>query len=66
MLKASPWQRWMFGFPDRGDLVEPVGRESMIGMDGADHARLRKQVDRGLEPGEQQQRAHASGTAPWR
>jgi hypothetical protein len=38
----GPWlERWLFGPPARGDLVEPVGPESMIGMDGVDHARLR-------------------------
>lgn len=41
LARTPAWQRWLFGAPPRGELVEPIGPESMIGMDGADHARLR-------------------------
>ncbi len=34
--------RWLFGRPDRTDLIDPIGPESIIGMDGPDHGRLRR------------------------
>lgn len=39
---ATLLERLAFATPDRDDLVEPISTESMIGVDGADHARLRR------------------------
>lgn len=36
--------RWLFGYPRRPGLVQPLGPESLIGMDGPGHARLRRLV----------------------
>lgn len=43
-------QQWLFSQPDRTGLVDPLGPESMIGMDGVDHARLRRLVSRAFTP----------------
>ncbi len=48
--EASWFERWMFGGPDRGDLVDPLGPESMIGTDAPDHTRLRRLVSRVFTP----------------
>lgn len=39
---ASAFQHWLFSHPPRPGLVDPIGAESMIGMDGDGHARLRR------------------------
>ena len=38
------WTQWLFGYSERPGLVQPLGPESLIGMDGAGHARLRRRV----------------------
>ncbi|MBY5161071.1 cytochrome P450 [Salsipaludibacter albus] len=47
---ASRVQRWLFSQPDRTGLVDPLGPQSMIGVDGTDHARLRRLVSRAFTP----------------
>lgn len=34
--------RWLFGYPKRPGLIQPLGPESLIGMDGPSHTRLRR------------------------
>lgn len=48
---TSRFQEWLFTKPDRGDVIDPLGPDSMIGMDGADHARLRRLVSKAFTPG---------------
>ncbi len=50
MANANALQRWLFKSPDRGDLVDPLGAESMIGLDGSEHARLRRLVSAEFTP----------------
>lgn len=51
LLGQGPrFQRWLFSLPDRGDIIEPIGPESMIGLDGAAHARLRGLVKERFTP----------------
>ncbi|QVQ51962.1 cytochrome P450 [Spiractinospora alimapuensis] len=40
------FQRWLFGSPPRPGLIEPIGPESMIGMDPPDHTRMRRLVSK--------------------
>ncbi|SDT43721.1 cytochrome P450 [Microlunatus soli] len=40
------FQRWLFGTPNRGALIEPIGPESMIGMNAPEHTRMRKLVSK--------------------
>lgn len=42
LAQGSRLQRWLFGLPSREGLVDPVGTESMLGMDGPGHTRLRR------------------------
>lgn len=48
--QLPPLQRWLFGPPDRGDLVDPLGTDTMIGVDGDQHARLRRIVSSVFTP----------------
>ncbi|HKJ57386.1 MAG TPA: cytochrome P450 [Nitriliruptoraceae bacterium] len=50
LADANALQRWLFRAPDRGDLVDPLGAESMIGLDGSEHARLRRLVSAEFTP----------------
>lgn len=40
------FQRWLFSAPPRDGLIEPIGPESMIGMDPPDHTRMRQLVSK--------------------
>lgn len=42
--------RWLFSSPDRTGLIDPIGADSMIGMDGPDHTRLRRLVSSVFTP----------------
>jgi cytochrome P450 len=44
------FERWLSSRPDFGDLVDPLGTESMIGLDGSDHSRLRGLVSAVFTP----------------
>lgn len=47
---TSPLMRWLFGNPDRSGLIDPLGPDTMVGTDGADHARLRSVVSAVFTP----------------
>lgn len=47
---AQRFQQWLFGTPPRNGLIEPIGPESMIGMNPPDHTRMRKLVSKVFTP----------------
>lgn len=40
------FQQWLFSTPPRDGLIEPIGPESMIGMNAPEHTRMRKLVSK--------------------
>ncbi|GAB96816.1 hypothetical protein BJY21_001913 [Kineosphaera limosa] len=50
LASMPPGMRWLFRGPDRTGVVDPLGAESMIGMDGPEHARLRTLVSSVFTP----------------
>lgn len=48
--RTPAFQRWLFGAPERPDVIDPIGPDSIIGVDGPDHARLRRLVSGEFTP----------------
>lgn len=44
------FQRWLFGAPRRDHVIDPIGPDSIIGMDGPAHARVRRLVSGEFTP----------------
>ncbi len=40
------FQQWLFSTPRRDGVIEPIGPESMIGMDSPEHTRMRRLVSK--------------------
>jgi cytochrome P450 len=47
---SNRFQQWLFSAPSRDGLIQPIGPESMIGMNPPDHTRLRRLVSGAFTP----------------
>jgi cytochrome P450 len=43
---SDRFQQWLFSAPSRDGMINPIGPESMIGMNNPDHARIRSLVSK--------------------